>query len=85
MAITAIQINSETVAIECHQRKVQELTDLITSHSPRSRRIALGHLGNEADAEEVGWQAQTDDVAANIREDELRRRLLKKRSGLLLT
>jgi len=77
MAITGVEINPEPVAIEWYQEKVQELTDLITSHLPRFRRIALGHPGNEADAEEVGWQAQTDDVAPNIREDELRRRVLK--------
>jgi len=58
MATTRVEINPEPVAIEWYQGKVQELTDLITSHSPRFRRIALGHLGNEADAEEVGWQAQ---------------------------
>jgi RNA polymerase sigma factor (sigma-70 family) len=52
MATTATKINPEPVANECYQRKVQELTDLITSHSPRFRRIALGHLGNEADAED---------------------------------
>jgi len=32
---------------------VQELTDLITQHSPRFRRIALAHLGNVADAEDA--------------------------------
>src|SRR5580704_12818189 len=32
---------------------MQELTDVITSHSLRFRRIALGHLGNAADAEDA--------------------------------
>jgi hypothetical protein len=59
------------------RERFRSLTDFITSHLPRFRRIALGHLGDEADTEEVGWQAQTDDVARNIREDELRRRVLK--------
>jgi RNA polymerase sigma-70 factor (ECF subfamily) len=53
MATTAIEINPEAVAVDCYQRKVQELTDLINSHSLRFRRIALGHLGNAADAEDA--------------------------------
>ena len=53
MATTAIEINPEAVAVDCCQRKVQELTDVINSHSLRFRRIALGHLGNAADAEDA--------------------------------
>ena len=53
MVPTAIEINLEAVAVECYQRRVQELTDVITSHSLRFRRIALGHLRNAADAEDA--------------------------------
>jgi RNA polymerase sigma-70 factor, ECF subfamily len=53
MATTAIEINPQAVAVDCYQRKVQELTDVINSHSLRFRRIALGHLGNAADAEDA--------------------------------
>ena len=53
MATTAIEINPEAVAVDCYPRKVQELTDVINSHSLRFRRIALGHLGNAADAEDA--------------------------------
>src|ERR1700756_2504775 len=53
MATTAIEINAAPVAVECYQRRVQELADVITSHSLRFRRIALGHLGNAADAEDA--------------------------------
>jgi RNA polymerase sigma-70 factor (ECF subfamily) len=53
MATTAIEINAAAVAVECNQRRVQELADVITNHSLRFRRIALGHLGNAADAEDA--------------------------------
>ena len=53
MATTAIEINAEAVAVDGYQRRVQELTDVISSHSLRFRRIALGHLGNAADAEDA--------------------------------
>ena len=53
MATTAIEINTDVVAGECYRRRVQELTDVIASHSLRFRRIALGHLGNAADAEDA--------------------------------
>jgi RNA polymerase sigma-70 factor, ECF subfamily len=53
MAATALQLNPEPIAVECYQSKVQELTEVITHHSARFRRIALGHLGNVADAEEA--------------------------------
>ena len=56
MATTAIEINAEPGAVECYQRRLQRLTDTITSHSLRFRRIALRHLGNAADAEDaVVW------------------------------
>ena len=53
MATTAIEINAEAGVAEGYQRRVQELTDVISSHSLRFRRIALGHLGNAADAEDA--------------------------------
>jgi len=42
MATTAIEIDAD-VAGECYQRRVQELTDVVASHSLRFRRIALRH------------------------------------------
>src|SRR5579864_7861345 len=53
MATKAIEINPEAVATQCYQRRVQELTDIITSHSLCFRRVALRHLGNVADAEDA--------------------------------
>src|ERR1700747_991004 len=53
MATTAIEIDAAPVAVECYRRRVQELANVITSHSLRFRRIALGHLGNAADAEDA--------------------------------
>jgi RNA polymerase sigma-70 factor (ECF subfamily) len=53
MAATALQLSSEPIAVECYQSKVQELTDVITHHSARFRRIALGHLRNLADADDA--------------------------------
>lgn len=53
MAATAPQLNPDPVAVECYQTTVQELTEVITSHSPRFRRIALRHLSNVADAEDA--------------------------------
>jgi RNA polymerase sigma-70 factor (ECF subfamily) len=49
MVATALQLNP----VECYQSKVQELTEVITHHSSRFRRIALGHLSNVADAEDA--------------------------------
>ena len=46
-------LNHQPIADECYQSKVQELTDVITRHTPRFRRIALGHLSNVADAEDA--------------------------------
>ena len=53
MAATALLLSPEPIAVECYQSKVQELTDVITRHSARLRRIALGHLSNVADAEDA--------------------------------
>jgi len=53
MAATALQLNPELIPVECYHDKVQELTELITHHSARFRRIALGHLRNVADAEDA--------------------------------
>ena len=53
MAATALQLNPELIPVECYQSKVQELTEVITHHSARFRRIALGHLSNVADAEDA--------------------------------
>jgi RNA polymerase sigma-70 factor, ECF subfamily len=53
MATSAVQADPETISIACYQVRVQELTDLITYHSPRFRRIALAHLGDVADAEDA--------------------------------
>ena len=53
MATSALQADPETISIACYQVRVQELTDLITYHSPRFRRIALAHLGDVADAEDA--------------------------------
>ena len=53
MATIALQPNPESSPIDCYQRNVRELTDLIASHSPRFRRIALAHLGDVADAEDA--------------------------------
>ncbi len=53
MAATALQLNPELIPAECYQSKVQELTEVITHHSARFRRIALGHLSNVADAEDA--------------------------------
>ena len=53
MAATTLQLNQEPIGVDCYQSKVQELTDVITHHSARFRRIALGHLSNVADAEDA--------------------------------
>jgi RNA polymerase sigma-70 factor (ECF subfamily) len=57
MAATALQLSREPIAVECYESKVQELTDVITHHSARFRRIALGHLSNLADAEDAVQEA----------------------------
>lgn len=53
MATTALQFNEKLIPIDFYQRNVEELTNLITDHSPRFRRIALAHLGNVPDAEDA--------------------------------
>lgn len=53
MATAALQRSPESIPIGCYQRNIRELTDLIASHSPRFRRIALAHLGDVADAEDA--------------------------------
>ena len=53
MAATALQLSPGVIAVECYQRKVHELTEVISGHSARFRRIALGHLSNFADAEDA--------------------------------
>ena len=71
MATTAIEINAEAVAVDCCQRKVQELTNVIDSHLLRFRRSAQGHLGNAADAEDAVQDAM---LAAFTHLDEFQRR-----------
>jgi hypothetical protein len=44
MATTALEINPKAVAVGCYERRVQELTNVITSQSLRFRRIALGNV-----------------------------------------
>ena len=53
MAATALQLNPERIAGECYQGKVQELMDVIASHSIRFRQIALRRLNNFADADDA--------------------------------
>jgi RNA polymerase sigma-70 factor (ECF subfamily) len=53
MATAVVQPNPGSIPIQCYQRNIRELTDVIASHSPRFRRIALAHLGDVADAEDA--------------------------------
>ena len=53
MATTSLQVRQEPIPANCDSRRLQELTELITAHSPRFRRIASGRLGNVADAEDA--------------------------------
>ena len=53
MATTTVQLNPRPIAIECYEGQVQELTEAITQHSARLRRIALRHLGNLDDADDA--------------------------------
>src|SRR5262249_1872409 len=53
MAATALQLNPESVPVQCYESKVQELTGVINSHSLRFRRIALRQLINVPDAEDA--------------------------------
>jgi RNA polymerase sigma-70 factor, ECF subfamily len=53
MAATALQLNPEPLPVRRYESKVQELTEVIASHSRRFRRIALRQLSNVADAEDA--------------------------------
>ena len=53
MATSTLQIIPERIPVECYDRHVQELRDLIACNSHRFRRIALAHLGNLDDAEDA--------------------------------
>jgi RNA polymerase sigma-70 factor, ECF subfamily len=53
MATAVVQPNPGSISIQCYQRNIRELTDVIASHCPRFRRIALAHLGDVADAEDA--------------------------------
>jgi RNA polymerase sigma-70 factor, ECF subfamily len=57
MATTALGFSRTAIPIASHQENVQELTELVTHHSRRFQRIALAHLGNVADAEDVVQEA----------------------------
>jgi len=50
---TALRFSPQTILTDGYQRNLDELTDVITHHSRRFRRIALGHLGSVADAEDA--------------------------------
>src|SRR5262245_53155517 len=53
MAATTLPLNPGPIAVECYERKVQELAEVVARHSPRFRRIAPAHLSNIADAEDA--------------------------------
>ena len=53
MVTTALQLTPKPIPLGLHHKRAQELTAVITRHSPRFRRIALAHLGNTADAEDA--------------------------------
>lgn len=53
MATTALQVNTKAVPGECYQKRLEQLTEVVISHSLRFHRIALRHLGNAADAEDA--------------------------------
>jgi RNA polymerase sigma-70 factor (ECF subfamily) len=53
MAATVLQPSPVIIRGDCYQSKVQQLTDVITHHLPRFRRIALAHVSNIADAEDA--------------------------------
>jgi len=53
MATTALEFDRQLIPAERYQQNLQELTDLITHHAQRFRRIAFANLGNVADAEDV--------------------------------
>ncbi len=53
MATTALEFDRQLIPTDCSEQNVHELTDLITHHALRFRRIAFAHLGNVADAEDA--------------------------------
>jgi RNA polymerase sigma-70 factor, ECF subfamily len=54
MASVVMELHQESIPIDGHHKQnVQELMDVIASHSLGLRRIALRHLGNAADAEDA--------------------------------
>ena len=53
MAATAIQVDPQPMVVESCENRVQELTDIIASHSQGFFRIALRHVSNVADAEDA--------------------------------
>ena len=53
MATIAIDMQGQEVAVQSHQDKVQQLTDVIVRHLVPFRRVALRFLGNIADAEDA--------------------------------
>jgi RNA polymerase sigma-70 factor (ECF subfamily) len=53
MSTTVLRINPHAAAVEGYRCNIQELSDVITRYSARFRRIALGRLGNVADAEDA--------------------------------
>ena len=53
MATPALEFSRTSFHPDSYHKNVQQLTDLVTQHSPRFHRIALAHLGNVADAEDV--------------------------------
>jgi RNA polymerase sigma-70 factor, ECF subfamily len=50
---TALRLNPDAIFTNGCQRNIQELESIFVSHSSRFRRIAFGHLGNIADAEDA--------------------------------
>jgi RNA polymerase sigma-70 factor, ECF subfamily len=53
MQTAALLLTPKPIPMGRHHRRAQELTSVITRHSPRFRRIAFAHLGNTADAEDA--------------------------------
>jgi RNA polymerase sigma-70 factor, ECF subfamily len=53
VATIAIDMQGQEVAVQSHQDKVQQLTDVIVRHLVPFRRVALRFLGNIADAEDA--------------------------------
>jgi RNA polymerase sigma-70 factor, ECF subfamily len=53
MATTALQLELQAIPSGCHQRRIEELNDVVIYYSRRFRRIAQAHLGDAADAEDA--------------------------------